>query len=90
MIAILRPMKKHQDTELVTALSRTGRRMVKVRLRTGTVFAVDAFRLFRVDKRTEQVKAEDLARLPWEGKGLDPLALPHADTSGGLPLIGDL
>lgn len=90
MRAILRPLKHHQDNETVTLLARTVRDKVKVRLSTGTIFAVDAFRLYRLDKRTERVSKADLAPLPWEGKGRDPLDLPTAETSGGLPLIGDL
>ena len=89
MKALLRPMKKTQNTETVTILARTGRDRVKVKLSTGTVFAVDPFRLYQVDRRTERVRAAELAGLPWEGKGRDPLTLPHAETSGGLPLLSD-
>lgn len=94
--AILRPKKPKQQTWTVTLLARTGNGKVRVRLPSPalTTFAVDRFRLFRIDERTLQVTAAVLDALPWEGKGSDPLLKPRAEKSAGLPLtdlplIGD-
>lgn len=61
-----------RDDALVQMIGRTGRGLVTVQLGART-FSVDAFRLCLPHDRTRRIAATDLAALPWNGKGPDPM-----------------
>lgn len=78
MRALLKPLKPKQLEELVELLSRTGHGRIKVKLSSGTTFAVDPFRLFAEADRQQRISKAELEALPWAGKGSDPLEQPTA------------
>lgn len=79
-----------RDDALVQMIGRTGRGLVTVQLGART-FSVDAFRLCLPHDRTRRIAATDLAALPWNGKGPDPMqaAIKSAGTAGSPPAHRD-
>lgn len=73
--ADLRPVKAWQETESVELIARTSHDKVLVKTPTRT-FSADRFRLFtprQPGKVPVPIEARDLDRLPWQGKGPDPV-----------------
>lgn len=59
----------------VTMVARTSRDRISVEFNTGQHFSVDRYRLRRVDDRKTRITDDEFDRLPWRGKGVDPLTL---------------
>lgn len=79
MRAILKPriQSPHADEYLVTMLARTGNDKIVVQgLNEGApVHSVDRWRLYSEHHRLVRIFDAEFAKLRWNGKGPDPLAL---------------
>ena len=75
MKALLKPRQGRPGDadERVELIARTGGGKVTVQLGASRTFSVDGWRLYDLADRTRRLAATDLARLPWNGKGPDPL-----------------
>lgn len=78
MQALLKPRQGRpgDQDETVDLIARTTGGKVTVRMRTSRTFAVDGWRLYSLADRLRRITATELADLPWNGSGPDPLQAP--------------
>lgn len=73
-IAVCRPMNHRQQWEDVELLARVGKGLVRVHvIGSDRFFACPPWRLSYPTSRRRELTRTDVADLPWEGSGPDPL-----------------